>query len=200
MNKKKLLTLVLALVLIGTVGVGATLAYFTDNATASNTVTMGYVEIEVEEPGFVYENNTITGVTPGQEIVKDPTITVVSGSQNGAYIRVKVEVTEGYEDILNNLYLGEVKFDTVWTLGDGGYYYWADPVAVGADVTVFDKVVIPAAWGNDYADAKFEINITAEAIQADNFKPTVVDSKPAWMDPENKAITAENYVAPVVEQ
>ena len=40
MNKKKLLTMVLALVLIGAVGVGATLAYFTDNDSATNVVTM----------------------------------------------------------------------------------------------------------------------------------------------------------------
>ena len=54
MNKKKLFTMVLALVLIGAVGVGATLAYFTDNDSATNVVTMGHVNIELTEEDWTY--------------------------------------------------------------------------------------------------------------------------------------------------
>ena len=62
MNKKKLIPLLSAVALVGVIGVGSTLAYFTDNDAANNVVTMGHVNIELDEPEFsaANEDNTIT--------------------------------------------------------------------------------------------------------------------------------------------
>ena len=49
MNKKKLAGLALSLGLVSVVGVGATLAYFTDQASIANVVTMGHVDINLTE-------------------------------------------------------------------------------------------------------------------------------------------------------
>ena len=192
MNKKKLLTMVLALVLIGAVGIGATLAYFTDKEEATNVVTMGHVDIELTEEAWTYGEEGITGVMPGQVIAKDPTITVAQGSLD-AYVRVKLTVTgfEGIEDadaykedILESLVLNEG-----WSKKTDGYYYYSEKLSAGASTTpVFDNVVIPYEWTNAVADATFNVEVTAEAIQADNLKEGFVTEN-GW------DITAEEILA-----
>ena len=184
MNKKKLLTMVLALVLIGAVGVGATLAYFTDNDKATNVVTMGHVNIELTEEDWTYGEEGITGVTPGQEIAKDPTITLVGDSLD-AYVRIKLEVTgfEGLnnaaaykEDVLKELVLGEG-----WTkVGD--YYYYAEKLTKDSASTtaLFESVTIPYEWTNDVANATFNILVSAEAIQADNLADDFFNADGSW--------------------
>ena len=52
MKNKKLKTLVASLALVGAIAVGATLAYFTDSQEAVNTITMGHVDIDLDEPNF----------------------------------------------------------------------------------------------------------------------------------------------------
>lgn len=192
MNKRKLLTMVLALVLIGAVGIGATLAYFTDKEEATNIVTMGHVDIELTEDAWTHGEEGITGVMPGQVIAKDPTITVAQGSLD-AYVRVKLTVTgfEGMEDadaykkdILDSLVLNDG-----WSKKADGYYYYSEKLTAGASTTaVFDNVVIPYDWTNAVADAKFNIEVVAEAIQADNLEDGFV-TEDGWN------ITAEEILA-----
>lgn len=224
MNKKKLLSLVAALTLVGVVGIGATLAYFTDSDAETNVITMGHVDIDLDEPNFdtpeddpstpdvdeskEEKDNTIEDVTPGQEIVKDPTITVAEDSED-AYIRAKVEFTgltaEQEADLLANINID----DTVWYLGADGYYYYNAKLVAGESAVLFDTVVIPEKWGNEVVDLTFEIVVSAEAIQADNFEPTVENGMiTAWTYKDGTAITAETYtveaeaeeVAPATEE
>ena len=70
MKKKSLVSVLAAVCLIAVVGVGSTLAYFTDSDAATNVVTMGHVDIELDEPQFSAENenNTIENVVPNQQI------------------------------------------------------------------------------------------------------------------------------------
>ena len=92
MKKKKITTLVASLALVGAVAFGATLAYFTDSDNATNTITMGHVDIDLTEPNYPggEEGGKIENVVPNQNIVKDPTITLVEGSED-AYVRAKIE-------------------------------------------------------------------------------------------------------------
>ena len=193
MNKKKLIPLLSAVALVAAIGVGSTLAYFTDNDAANNVVTMGHVNIELDEPEFSAENenNTIKNVVPNQTITKDPTITVVAGSES-CYLRAKIEITElnaeQIADLLENTNIGED-----WVLAEDGYYYYQNSVSKSNEdqtVDLFDTIVIPAEWGNEVADMTFEINVTAEAIQADNFTPETDEAGVinGWND-----ITAETY-------
>lgn len=182
MNKKKLLTMVLALVLIGAVGVGATLAYFTDNDSATNIVTMGHVDVELTEPGFDTEDgtadNTISDVTPGQVIAKDPTITLAADSLD-AYVRVKLTV-DGLDETATAEVLDALDIQDGWTLVDG-YYYYADALTQESKTaTLFTKVTIPYEWNNDYAEAEFTIDVAVEAIQADNLADDFFNENGSW--------------------
>ena len=138
----------------------------------------------------------ITGVTPGQEIAKDPTITLVNGSLD-AYVRMKLEVTgfDGVEnadtykaEILETLDLGEG-----WTkVGD--YYYYAEKLTKdnASTTALFESVTIPYKWTNDVANATFNILVSAEAIQADNLADEFFAQDGSWNIDAEDILAYEN--------
>ena len=129
--------------LVAVIGVGATLAYFTDKDSKTNVVTMGKVDIDLEEPVFSKNpNDTITDVKPNQSIVKDPKITVAEGSLE-AYVRAKIEF-EGLSEKQIEDILPLIDIDTQkWFLSTDGYYYYQDPMKAGASDYLFQTVKIP---------------------------------------------------------
>ncbi len=185
MQKKKLYTLVGSLALVGAIGVGATLAYFTDNDVANNVITMGHVDIELDEPNYdPGDDGVMDDLTPGDWIVKDPTITVKADSED-AYIRAKVDISIEDGIMPGNLYDSYVEkleenimYNNNWVKGVDGYYYFQSVIGktnVDQKFVLFEGVTIPKEWGNEIADATIKIDVTAEAIQADNFTPGTND-------------------------
>ena len=94
MNKKNILTAAVSLSLVAVIGVGATLAYFTDStATAKNVFTTGLVNIELVDetdpdaegqvPGVPNEEGgiTYTDVMPGYNLSKIVGATILDDSQ-----------------------------------------------------------------------------------------------------------------------
>lgn len=184
MKNKKLLTAAASAALVAVVGIGATLAYFTDTDEVSNVVTMGHVDITLseEEAGNIPgEGLTFDNVMPGDTLDKTPVITLNDDSQD-AYVRMKMEiqVTSGdisdydIEELRQGLTEDITGTDTGWYLGADGYYYYNQSLSAGEDVTFFDTVTIPGSWKNNTADGSFTIKLTAEAIQAANITPETV--------------------------
>ena len=114
---RRILVLLACAVLLVSLSVGATLAYLTSTTqTVKNTFTVGKVnitldEVKLNENGEIEyeeddgetairtkEGNTEVHLLPGRNIPKDPTVTVLAGSED-CYVRVKVtvDVSEGYK-------------------------------------------------------------------------------------------------------
>ena len=192
--------MVAALALVGAIGVGSTLAYFTDNDAATNVVTMGHVDItlteksgdEITDAGLEFAN-----IVPGDKLSKEPVITVGSNSED-CYLRAKVEVKGLDSTHVAALFAdNNIDIQEDWVVSTDGYYYYQSKVTAEDAVSLFTTVTIPTAWGNEVADAEFKIAITAEAIQADNFTPATAEDEKTitgW-----GSVTAETYNAPVVE-
>jgi len=87
--KKRIIAICTVVALIALVAT-ATLAYMTDTDTATNTFTIGKVDITLDEPNWDPDNNKLI---PGTYLDKDPTVTVESGSED-AYVFVSVEINE----------------------------------------------------------------------------------------------------------
>ena len=109
--KKKITAICLCVALVAIAVVGATLAYFTDTKTATNTFTMGDVKIKLDEANVNDpEGDRVTSneynVYPGAVVTKDPI--VHNTGKNGAYIRAIVTVENGMN------WLGLYN-DNVWT-------------------------------------------------------------------------------------
>lgn len=213
MKKKSMMTLLLTVSLTAAVGVGTTLAYFTDKDEQSNVVTMGHVDIsltersedenaEAETEGIVYRE-----VVPGAVLSKIPEITLEETSRD-AYIRTAVtikfvdenqneigiwkngrDVTADYKEAL----LAACNFaPDKWTKGEDGYFYYSEKLTQeNKSAELFTTVTVPAAWGNETADTQFVIELTAEAIQADNFTP----GEAGWFNEAGEAVTVETYGA-----
>lgn len=178
--KKKVSVIVTAAALVALIVVGSTLAFFTSQGNVDNVVTMGNVKISLTEPN--YKDSGI--VVPGQTIVKDPTVT--NTGSNTAYIRCKIDITGldgSNEDItmtrktqlLRGIVFGDPNDGgsaAKWVPAGDGYFYYQEKLASNESVVFFSSVKIPESWDNDLADRKFHINVTAEAIQADNFDPS----------------------------
>lgn len=190
MRKKVALTAA-AVAMVGTLAVGGTLAWFTDTETATNVVTMGNVDIQLEEDGSATEGEEpgkITGtgleyekIMPGDTLAKEVKV-VAENDSAPAWVRVKIycdtvtdagNVVERLEFLLN----GE-SIDATWTVEDDQAVAIIEAPTqfdAGDEWTIFDTIKIPESWGNDYEFNSFDVQIVAEAIQADH-----VAKEDAW--------------------
>lgn len=104
--KKKIISLCLVLMLALTAIGGATLAYFTDTKSQTNSFTAGKVQIKLDEAKVKKDdttgnlvadgdNRTSEGQSyklfPGMTVTKDPTITLLDGSED-SYIAAKITI------------------------------------------------------------------------------------------------------------
>lgn len=182
MNKKKLGTGLLALALVGVVGIGGSLAWFTDTEQATNEVSLSKVDINLTEPSW---DGDVTGALPGDLFEKDPTITLAADSVN-AWVRIApltVQVdfdNNGSVDeeiklnTQDNLDLFKIELNDGWSLNttDGYFYYNIALSARESTTALFDSITIPAGWGNAYVNAKITLDVQAEAIQYQNTSTT----------------------------
>ena len=98
-NTKKALLFILSAAFLTSTTVMGTLAWLTDRETVTNTMTIGKVDITVDEakvelngtliPGAERVNANQYHLIPGKTYVKDPTLTV-AGESEAAYVRMLV--------------------------------------------------------------------------------------------------------------
>ena len=194
MKKRNLLISLLSLALVAVIGVGATLAYFTDKTDVKNNVfTTGMVDITLTDTSDSEKaTETETGiffdeVMPGDLLDKDVYITVDKDSAP-AYVGAFVSVDYSHfsrPDAYDVMGLVNDAMMRAGTMNNWNTYY----VSVGStdgvlyvynqvvepddanDVVLdlFSDIQIPTAWGNDFAASSFGINVQAFAAQAENF-------------------------------
>ena len=195
--KKKITAIALVVCLVAVAVVGGSLAYFTDEEKATNTFTVGNVDITLTEPKWDVEKATLI---PGREIAKDPTITVEETSQR-AYTFMKVQLSDDFAKLIADYataqeisltnetemkaLIGEWFSSTVqpkimkYSLTENyvilGVLSPKDP---GQSVTYFDAITVPAEVVGSMikADGTYEIYITAYAIQAEGFEGQNADA------------------------
>lgn len=215
-KKTKILWLVLAAVLLVATSILGTMAYLIDSKEVVNTFTVGKVNIKLDEakvntagvpvdedvePVDLEEaprvDNNDYHLLPGHTYVKDPTVTVLEGSDE-SYVRMLVTI--------NN----KTALDTIFaptgvnlaTIFEGYHSSWGTPIetsnvsentrtyefrysttiaALGANFelpALFTAIKIPSTiTGDDLAMLDdFKITVVAHAIQADGF----ADAAAAW--------------------
>lgn len=141
MKIKRILLICLCVVALVAASVLGTLAYLTDTDTAVNTFTVGQVDISLDEEAVtpdgvptpeeddrVQENEY--HLIPGQTYVKDPTVTVMAGSEE-SYIRMLVTIScyDGLQEIYGGSFLPE-NFVSGW---DSAVWVSTKEVAVSDD-------------------------------------------------------------------
>lgn len=171
--KKKIIALCLVIALAATAVIGGTLAYFTDDAEATNTFTVGNVDITLTEPNWEGTGSQdAPEVYPGEPLAKDPTVT--NSGANPCFVRIKVEGLDCLGTAGNITYRTDYVDNELgdnWVKHTDGYFYYNKVLAVGATTdALFDQIVIPTALTNGNAETEFNVVVTAEAVQAQGAK------------------------------
>lgn len=177
--KKKTFVMALALVLVFAVAVGGVVAWLTAKTdSVTNTFTVGDINITLTETtGKIYK------MVPGNDIAKDPTVTVKAGSE-ACYLFVKVEKSANFDAFM------EYTMADDWTQlpNVSGVFYrevsakdatagTSFSVLAGNTVTVKKEVTKAQLEAVAVKDANQPtLKFTAYAVQKDN----VANATAAW--------------------
>ena len=205
--KKKLMT-VLALVLVIAMSVAGTYAYLTSADEVVNTFTVGNVAIKLDEAKVDANGVAVTPaervktnsykLLPGHTYAKDPTVTVLKGSES-SYVKMIVTFTKAAEldaifapngADMTSIFKGydSTKWELKKVTEDTGkdtrtyeFWYKAPVAAPDGDVpldALFDSITVPGTITNAQLDSikGMTITVNAYAIQADGF----TDAADAW--------------------
>ncbi len=174
--KKKVLIAICALALVVVVAIGGTVAWLTDKtAEVKNTFTYGDINITLEETtGAEYK------IIPGNDIAKDPKVTVKSGSE-ACYLFVKVEEANWPTQKTADNSTRKIDYAVAegWTaLEDHAGVYYREVAAVDSDtsysVLANDKIIVSEELNKAEVNALKNsgetptLTFTAYAVQEDS--------------------------------
>lgn len=201
---KKAMLMTLCAIILVVATVFGTMAYLTSTDTVTNTFTVGNVAIKLDEAKVGTDGKALTGadatrvkensykLLPGHVYDKDPTVTVLAGSEE-SYVRMKVTFNNANEldtifapdgANLTSIFNGYNSANWIAkgntedaTANTRTYEFWYKE-AVGAptaDVALdalFDSITVPGTITKDQLAklVDFQITVVAEAIQADGFE------------------------------
>lgn len=209
MKKTKFLISMLSVILILAVALVGTLAYLTDREKVVNTFTVGDVNIKLDE-AVVDQNGVAVGtdrteegnkyhLIPGQSYVKDPTLTVLEGSEE-SYVRVLVTIN-CYKELTNilgtpflpqyfvsgwdnGIWVSTEVIDTDAAANTATYEfrYYTAVNAKESDITLeplFTEITVPTNLSGDQLETikDLEISVIGHAIQKAGF----ADADDAWV-------------------
>ena len=170
---QRLISLICLVVCCAALIASGTLAFYSAEESAKNVMTTGKLDIDLEEEtdgGEPWPEEGFENIMPGMDVTK-----IVYGKNTGSmdvWLRVKLDKiitpAEGVEAELN---FEKITLDintADWTEKDG-YYYYNTPLKAGEEsVPLFTKVHFGEELGNEYMNAKAEIVVTMQAVQAGN--------------------------------
>lgn len=171
--KKKIIAVCLIVALAATAVIGGTLAYFTDEEEATNTFTVGNVDITLTEPNWEGSGSQdAPEVYPGEPLKKDPTVKNVGA--NPCFVRIKVTGLDCLAPAGMITYKTDYVTDKLgdnWVKHTDGYFYYNKVLAAGETTdALFDQIVMPTDLENGNATTKYNVVVTAEAVQAQGAK------------------------------
>jgi len=141
MNKKRVIATLAACGLVGVLAIGGTMAYLTSTQSATNTFTVGKVNVELNEPNFPgvdeddedpsdpevdpnkdTDDNGIPDINehqvPNQETNKDPKLTNTGVSDSVVFFKVTVPVRE-FTHVASDGTVGEKSRDELYYFKQG---------------------------------------------------------------------------------
>lgn len=119
-NSRKKYTLFAAAALaVGTLGIGATMAYFTDSAEVTNVFTMGDLDIGLKETDWDPTGPEGDGknLYPGYTVYKNPTVKNLTSDENGSepcYMRMKISLLDEEGDPVTDAEALKLIYDMIY--------------------------------------------------------------------------------------
>ncbi len=155
--KKKILALTLVFALALALGIGGTVAWLTAQTDpVVNTFTVGDINITLAETATDFK------MVPGNEIAKDPKVTVVAGSE-ACWLFVKIVKSANYDT-----YLEDYGLAAGWTAltGVDGVYYREVSVQDASNGVGYYVLSAGTKSGTDYGHVKVKEAVTKAQMEA----------------------------------
>lgn len=171
--KQKILAFVLGMLMLTS---GSGLIYARSTASVTNNFEFGVVDIRLEEyqirngKEVSYPKNKTVYLVPGMVISQIPRI-----YNEGADCYVRAKLTFRNTDELDETSFNMGKN---WKLADDGYWYYTKVLSADDDVDIFSELHIPDDFSQEAENDKIRLNISVDAIQAENFEPNFKRAKP----------------------
>ena len=190
-NGATIAIIILTILLVASIAIGITLAYFTSNATVAGNITLGNpVTISITQGGASATSLTFPGdALPGT--VYDQAIGVVApADMTEALMRAKLTITNADgastsvdADATNN-----------WVKGDDGYHYYNGSISANESVEYITSLTVPTSLTNEDANKTFNIEIIVETIQkANNAANAVWTTAPTeWLNTYSPTVQETN--------
>ena len=157
--------IVLSILLIASIAIGVTIAYFTSSATVAGNITLGDpVTISITQGGASASTLTFAGdALPGT--VYDQAIGVSAPAEmTEALMRAKLTITntDGATSNVDATTTGD------WVEGDDDYYYYNGTVSANDNIDFITNITIPTSLTNADANKTYSIEVIVETIQQAN--------------------------------
>ncbi len=170
----------LSILLLASIGIGITLAYFTATTNVTGDITLGDpVTISITQGGasassLTFDGDALPGTVYSQSIgIQAP------AAMTEALMRAKLTITntDGASTNVEATTTGD------WQSGDDDYYYYNGTVNANDQIDFISAITVPTSLTNADANKTYTIEVIVETIQkANNAANTVWSTAPAeWL-------------------
>ncbi len=156
---------ILSILLIASIGIGVTLAYFTSSATVAGDITLGDpVTISITQGGASVSTLTFSGDALPGDVYDQPIGISAPAEMTEALARAKLTISNA-DGATENV---EATATSNWQLGSDQYYYYKGSINANDNVDFVTAVTIPTTLTNEDANKTFNIQVVVETIQKAN--------------------------------
>lgn len=171
----------LSILLLASIGIGITLAYFTATTNVTGDITLGDpVTISITQGGasassLTFDGDALPGTVYSQSIgIQAP------AAMTEALMRAKLTITntDGASTNVEATTTGD------WQSGDDDYYYYNGTVNANDQIDFISAITVPTSLTNADANKTYTIEVIVETIQkANNAANTVWSTAPEeWLN------------------
>lgn len=171
----------LSVLLIASIAIGVTLAYFTATSTVTGTITLGDpVTISITQGGASVSSLSFPGDALPGSVYDQPIGITAPEDMTEALMRAKLTITNTDGATIN------VDAETTddWVEGTDDYYYYNGSVTASDSIDFITAVTIPTGLTNEDANKTYTIDVVVETIQkANNAANSVWTTAPSdWLE------------------
>ena len=180
-SKSAIAIVILSILLIATIGIGITLAYFTATANVSGNITLGDpVTISITQGGASVSSLTFSGDALPGTVYSQAIGVQAPADMTEALMRAKLTITntDGASTIV------DASTTSDWQLGDDDYHYYKGTVNANDAIDFITTITVPTSLTNADANKTYTIDVVVETIQqANNAANSVWTTAPSdWLD------------------
>ena len=180
-SKSAITIVILSILLIATIGIGITLAYFTATANVSGNITLGDpVTISITQGGASVSSLTFSGDALPGTVYSQAIGVQAPADMTEALMRAKLTITntDGASTTV------DASTTSDWQLGDDDYHYYKGTVNANDAIDFITTITVPTSLTNADANKTYTIDVVVETIQqANNAANSVWTTAPSdWLD------------------